>query len=144
MISARPAPHNRPLRVAFSETRGCNTFTEPELVLTSDALYTSLAKIYGMIVFPYGGKFVEMMWIYHVDPHIADKYVGGATDWQLAHSYNGWHFQRTRSVPLFPTRKSALPASANPIRGFADCRLSVNSGRPPVVGQFELRGFRGR
>jgi len=53
VISARPTPHNRPRRVAFSETRDWRTFTEPELILTSDALDTPLAEIYGMIVFPY-------------------------------------------------------------------------------------------
>ncbi len=111
VISARPTPHNRPRRVAFSETRDWRTFTEPELILTCDALDTPLAEIYGMIVFPYEGKFVGLLWIFHVDPHIPNKYFGGATDCQLAYSYNGWHFQRTLREPLFPSPEFGAPGA---------------------------------
>ena len=67
VISARPTPHNRPRRVAFSETRDWRTSTEPGLILTSDAWDTPVAEIYRMIVFPDEGKCVGLVWIYHVD-----------------------------------------------------------------------------
>ena len=100
VISARPTPYPHPRRIAFSETKDWRTFSEQELVLMTDALDSPLAEIYGMIVFPYEGTFVGLVWVYHTDPKMLLKYFGGKTDCQLAYSYNGWHFQRTLREPL--------------------------------------------
>ena len=68
---------------------------------------------------------------YHVDPRISDKYVGGATDCQLAYSYNGWHFQRTLRDPLFPNPESAPPAPVRCAR--SRCWSTIGrSGSTPV------------
>jgi hypothetical protein len=102
VISARPAPHAHPRRVALSETKDFRTYSEPELVLATDALDTPLAEIYGMVAFPYADKFVGLVWIYHTDPVPLVKYWGGKTDCQLAYSYNGWHFNRSIREPFIP------------------------------------------
>ena len=86
VISARPAPHAHPRRVALSETKDFRTYSEPELVLATDALDTPLAEIYGMVAFPYADKFVGLVWIYHTDPVPLVKYWGGKTDCHLAYS----------------------------------------------------------
>ena len=102
VISARPTPRPHPRRVAFSETKDWRTFSEQELVLMADGLDTPLAELYGMIVFPYEGKFIGLLWVYHTDPTAMSKFFGGKTDCQLAYSYNGWHFQRALREPFIP------------------------------------------
>ena len=106
VISARPTPRPHPRRVAFSETKDWRSFGEQELVLMTDALDSPLAEIYGMVVFPYEGKFVGLVWIYHTDPRKLRKYFGGKTDCQIAYSYNGWHFQRTLREPFIPNAET--------------------------------------
>ena len=102
VISARPTPKTHPRRVAFSETKDWRHFSDHELILATDALDTPLAEIYGMVVFPYEGKFVGLVWIYHTEPTSMFKYWEGTTDCQLAYSYNGWHFQRSLRDPFMP------------------------------------------
>ena len=102
VISARPTPSPHPRRIAFSETKDWRHFTDHELVLMADALDTPLAELYGMIVFPYEGKFVGLLWLFHTEPTSLRKYWEGTTDCQLAYSYNGWYFQRSLRDPFMP------------------------------------------
>ena len=101
VISARPVPPH-PRRTAFSETRNWRTFSDPELAIMTDAQDGPLAELYGTVIFPYEGKFVGFMWIYHTDPETMNKYWQGKTDCQFTYSYNGWHFQRALRDPLIP------------------------------------------
>ena len=99
-------------------------FTEPEMILTSDALYTRLAEIYGMIVFPYEGKFVGLLWIL---PR------GSAHSQQVLRRRHRLParlpLQRLAGAPCgtrcFPTRSSARPARAP----YARSRCWSTSGR---------------
>ena len=102
IISARPTPKRKPFRVSFSETKDWKHFTDPELVMMTDALDTPLAELYACVVFPYEGKFVGLVWIFHCQPDILHKYMGGTTDCQLAYSYNGWHMIRSIRKPFIP------------------------------------------
>ncbi len=111
VISARPTPKTHPRRVAFSETRDWRNFSDHELVLAADALDTPLAQLYGMPVFPYAGKFVGLLWIYHTEPKSMRKYWEGTTDIQLTYSYNGWHFQRTLREPFMPNPGPGEPGA---------------------------------
>jgi hypothetical protein len=109
-ITARPSIGDR--RVSIYETRDWRSFSKPELLLQSDALDTPAAELYGMPVFPYGGMFVGLLWIFHTAPTVsasykaapaiddAYKFLYGRVDSQLAYSYNGWHFQRGLRDPF--------------------------------------------
>jgi hypothetical protein len=103
-IAARPKWGDR--RISVYETRDWRSFSEPQVVIRTDAQDTPVSEVYGMPVFPYEGIFVGLLWIYHVPPvvHTTHKYVHGKVDCQLAYSYNGWHFQRAlrkRFLPIF-------------------------------------------
>jgi hypothetical protein len=118
VISSCPPPNPHPRRIAFSETQDWRTFSDyavdvpAEVVLMPDALDSPLAEMYGMIVFPYEGTFVGLLWLHHTDPRIVGaKYFGGKTDCQLAYSYNGWHFQRTLREPFMPNAAIGEPGA---------------------------------
>ena len=101
VISARPSRRLKRV-VAFSETTDWRHFTDEELVLLPDAQDTPLAELYGLVAFPYAGKFIGLLWIYHTEPKSLNKYWEGTTDCQLAYSYNGWHFQRSLREAFMP------------------------------------------
>ena len=116
VITTRPMWSDR--RVAILETRDWQSFTKPELLLQADALDTRLAEPYGMLVFPYCGYYIGLLWIYHCIPQIntepgllSFKFHGGHVDCQLIYSLNGWHFQRGLREPLIPNGDPGQPDS---------------------------------
>lgn len=102
VIASRPVLNDR--RIALHETRDWRTFSKPELALQAESFDTPCAELYGMPVFQYEHLFVGLVWVYHTDPVVnaENKFLMGKIDCHLAHSYNGWHFQRTAQVPLIP------------------------------------------
>ncbi len=148
VLSARPAPHAHPRRVALSETNNWQSFSAPELVLATDALDTPLAEIYGMVAFPYAGKFVGLTWIFHTEPQSLVKYWEGKTDCHLAYSYNGWHFNRSLRTPFVPNEPTGV-FGAGTVRPHCllvddDARIRIYSSAAKVEHGYHINPYRGR
>ena len=109
VITTRPEGGDR--RIAAIETRDWRSFSEPELVLQTDALDAPLTQAYGMAVIPYEGYYIGLLWLFHCTPEPPNKYLGGHMDCQLAYSLNGWHFQRGLRDPFIPNGPPGDPDS---------------------------------
>ena len=109
VITTRPEGGDR--RIAAIETRDWKSFSKPELILQTDALDAPLTQAYGMVVLPYEGYYLGMLWLFHCVPEPPTKYLGGHVDCQLSYSLNGWHFQRGLRDPFIPNGPPGDPDS---------------------------------
>lgn len=103
VFTSRPGHGDR--RVALVDTGDFREWSEPELLMQPDPLDEGLIEIYGMPVFPYGGAYVGLPWVFHINstdrPNKYNRSLGWI-DCQLAYSFDGKRFQRGRRHAFIP------------------------------------------
>jgi len=95
MMTVRPGWGDR--RVCLQSTADFEKWSGPELLLQPDPLDEELIELYGMPVFPYGGGYVGLLWIFHCptsEPTRSFNRFVGPLDCQLSFSSDGVRFFR--------------------------------------------------
>lgn len=102
-LTSRPGHGDR--RVTLVDTGDFRSWSEPELLLQPDPLDEGLVEFYGMPVFPYGGAYVGLLWVFHINSTDRPTKYNRSLGWidcQLAYSFDGKRFQRGRRRPFVP------------------------------------------
>lgn len=100
-LTSRPGHGDR--RIVLLESEDCHSWSEPELLIQPDPLDDGLIEHYGMPVFPYGGAYVGLLWILHINSTERPSKYNRSLGWidcQLAYSYDGRRFQRGPRRPF--------------------------------------------
>ena len=98
-ISTRPMNVDR--RVSFVTTPDFKTFSGIRTVLQPDAQDRIGAEIYSMPVIPYDDMFIGLPHMFIPDTLETRRYrMGGRTETELAYSYNGFNWYRTKREPF--------------------------------------------
>lgn len=101
VMTVRPGWGDR--RVCVQSTNDFTQWSGPELLFEPDALDQTLIQHYGMPVFPYGGGYVGLLWIFHCSdagPVRGFNQFVGPIDIQFAYSFDGNRFFRGLREPL--------------------------------------------
>lgn len=100
-ISNRFSLHDR--RIVFRETKDFKSINKPELILQSDPEDPPLSETYAMLVFPYEGMYIGLLWILHTNPaEITLNRLYGFIDCSLTYSYYGKVFNRAFHEAFIP------------------------------------------
>jgi hypothetical protein len=112
-MTVRPGWGDR--RVCLQTTRDFRKWSGPELLLQPDPLDEDLCELYGMPVFPYGGGYVGLLWMFHCEQSEPTRYFNrhvGSIDVQLACSFDGVRFFRSLREPFIPLNEPGEHGSA--------------------------------
>ena len=96
---ARPSHGDR--RIALMETHDWRTWSEPEVIFHPDPLDPPMCEFYGIVVLPYRGIYVGILWMFETDPF--DQWrqkLEGKIYGELVYSYDGLRFQRSLRQPF--------------------------------------------
>lgn len=103
VIYRRPRHTDR--RIAFVTTKDFKHYSQPEVILQSDALDQPLTDFYGINVFPYADQFIGFLMVYQTPNYLCfqgqrvsslpgHKFDGGKVEVQLVYSDGGVFFNR--------------------------------------------------
>ncbi|HAV19620.1 MAG TPA: hypothetical protein DCX17_01165 [Firmicutes bacterium] len=98
-------PRHTDRRIAVSHTKDFRTFSEPQLILQSDALDRPMTDFYGLTAFNYADYVIGLLMVYETPNYLVKdgkrvsglpghKFDGGPVIPQLAYSSDGNHFLR--------------------------------------------------
>lgn len=115
VIATRPAMVDR--RISLIETADWKHFTDPVVVLETDALDTPACESYGLTVLPYDNYYLGLYWLYHPSAEqvtgfpggVSGKYFDGYVDAQMTCSSNGLYFKRSLRDPVLPNGEPGEP-----------------------------------
>ena len=96
---ARPCHGDR--RIALMETHDWRTWSEPEVIFHPDPLDPPMCEFYGIVVLPYRGIYVGILWMFETDPFDQWRHkLEGKIYGELVYSYDGLRFQRSLRQPF--------------------------------------------